>query len=211
MKNFILYALGALFLFATCQPDELQSDELVQTDDAILLKVTEAYENYKSNNKTDRSQTAKSPKANQVARKWTMKYSYGTRFDFVPNAGDCADFDGPTIELQIDGYGQGSLFGNFTFINRLCFPGAPGVPVPVGPPLEEEMRGIGTTAAGDQWYFFRTKVTQDPDNLGYAAQLWRIEGGSEGGRFERASGWLEIYGNPDLPDTPFVGEGVFIY
>lgn len=215
MKKLVMYVVGALVLFVSCQSDELQSDELVQTDDAILLKVTKAYENYQSKTKTDWSQTAKSPRANQVARNWTMKYSYATRFDFVPNTDACADFDGPTVELQIDGYGLGSLFGNFTFINRQCFPG---VTVPTGPPLEVEMRGIGTAANGDQWYFFRTEVNPDPDNPGYEAQVWEIRGGNEGGRFEEASGWIVIYGNPTSGDPndpatqePFVGSGVFIY
>ncbi len=206
MKKLILYVVGAVFLFASCQTDELQSDELVQTDDPILLKVTEAYENYKSKNKTDWSQIAKSSMANQVARNWTMKYSYATRFDILPNPDACAGFGSPTLELQIDGYGLGSLFGNFTFINRLCIQG------------EEEMRGVGTAANGDQWYFFRTEVDPDEDNPGYEAQYWEIRGGSPGGRFEEASGWLVIYGNPTSGDPndpttqePFVGSGVFIY
>lgn len=217
MKKLILYAVGAIFLFVSCQNDELESDDsLVQDYDALMMQAKEAYKNYQSKTKTDWSQTSKSINANQVAREWTMKYSYATRFAFVPNTDDCAGFGSPTLELQIDGYGLGSLFGNFTFINRQCFPWDGISEGPTGPPLEA-MRGVGTAANGDQWYFNR--VYNEPcGDEGYFLQVWTIDGGSEGGRFERADGWLWLYGNPTSgdpsdPDTqePFVGGGTFIY
>jgi len=200
MKKLLMYVLGALFLFASCQSDELQNDELVQTDDAILMKAMEAYKTYQS--KTDWSKTSKSPKANQVTRKWTMHYSTGT-VAVVPNPDACGDFGEPYLELQIDGYGRGSLFGNFTFTNRACLD-------PISGEFLTDLLGVGTTAAGDQWYFAEESVTLDPDNPGFYTQRWIITGGSEGGRFERASGWLEIYGDAS-PDSFFVGWGEFTY
>lgn len=223
MKNLVLYVLGALFLFASCQTDELESDDLlVQDYDALMMQAKEAYKNYQSKTKTDWSQTSKSINANQVAREWTMKYSYATRLEFVPNTDACAGFGSPTLELQIDGYGLGSLFGNFTFINRQCFPWdgeteGPTGPRPTGPPFEA-MRGVGTAANGDQWYFNQVLNEEYPPDSGYYLQVWTIDEGSEGGRFERADGELWLYGNPDSGDPsdpttqePFVGGGTFIY
>lgn len=204
MKKLFMYVVGAIFLFASCQSDELQSDEaLVMENDAILLKAMEAYNTYQS--KTDWSQASKSPKANQVTRKWTMHYSTGT-VAVVPNPDACGEFDAPNLELQIDGYGRGSLFGNFTFTNRACLDPNSGL-------FLTDLLGVGTTAAGDQWNFVRVSVTPDEDNPPFTTQRWNITGGSEGGRFERASGWLEIYGDPTgaTPGSVFVGWGEFTY
>jgi hypothetical protein len=200
MKNLILLLAGAIFLFASCQSDELDSDDaLAQENDVILMKALKAYNTHQST--TDWSQTSKSPNANQVTRKWTMHYSTGT-VAVVPNPDACGDFD-PPLEFQVDGYGRGSLFGNFTFTNRACFDPAAGV-------FLTDLLGVGTTAAGDQWYFVRVSVTPDPDNPGFTTQRWKITGGSEGGRFERAEGWLEIYGDGS-PGSFFVGWGEFKY
>ena len=39
MKKFILYVAGAVFLFASCQSDELESDDLlVQDYDALMMQ-----------------------------------------------------------------------------------------------------------------------------------------------------------------------------
>ena len=199
MKKLILYLVGAIFLFASCQSDELESDDaLVQENDILLMQALEAYSRYPSN--TDWSKALKSPNANQVTKKWTMHYSTGD-VAIVPNAGGCSPF-----EFQVDGYGRGSLFGNFTFTNRACFDSS----LLPGNPFTSTMLGVGTTAAGDQWYFERVGVTPDPDNPGYTTQRWIITGGSEGGRFERASGWLEIYGDGS-PGSYFVGWGEFVY
>lgn len=199
MKKLILYVVGALFLFASCQSDELESDDaLAQENEVLLMKAVEAYNTYPGT--TDWSQAAKSPNANQVTKKWTMHYSTGT-VAVVPNAGGCS----PT-EFQVDGWGRGSLFGNFTFTNRACFDES----LLPGNPFTSPMLGVGTAAAGDQWYFVRVGVTPDPDNPGFSTQRWNITGGSEGGRFENASGWLEIYGDGS-PGSYFVGWGEFIY
>jgi len=200
MKKLILYVVGALFLFASCQSDELESnDALAQENDAMLIQALEAYGRFQG--KTDWSLASKSPNANQVTRKWTMHYSTGNSV-LVPDAGGCSPF-----ELQIDGWGRGSLFGNFTFTNRACFDPS----LLPNNPFTSDMLGVGTAAAGDQWYFVRVGVTPDPDNPGYSTQSWIITGGSEGGRFENASGWLDIYGNPTLSGAVFVGWGEFIY
>jgi hypothetical protein len=178
----------------------------LQTDDLIQMKAMDVYKNYQGT--TNWSQPAKSPRANQVARKWTMKYSYATRIDFAPNPDACGDFGVPTLEFQVDGYGLASHMGNFTFINRACFElDDKGIPTR---PLEA-LRGVGTTAAGDQWYFVRESSDEDPPGSGYFLQKWKVTGGSEGGRFEYASGELYLYGNPDLPEEPFVGWGEFVY
>jgi hypothetical protein len=201
MKKLFFYVLGALFLFASCQSDELESDALVQENDVILMKAIEAYSNYQS--KTDWSQASKSPNANQVTKKWTMHYSTGT-VAVVPNPDACGDFDAPNLELQIDGYGRGSLFGNFTFTNRACFDPELG--------FLSDLLGVGTTAAGDQFYFVLESSIPDPEpNDNFVTQRWNIRGGSEGGRFERASGWLEIYGDNTQSGSVFVGWGEFTY
>ncbi len=196
MKKFLLYLAGALFLFVSCQSDELITDP-VQDQDALLMKALEAYSTYQS--KTNWSQTSKSPNANQVTRQWTMHYSTG-EVAFVPNPDACPD---TPLEFQVDGYGRGSLFGNFTFTNRACFDFAVG--------YTTDLVGVGTAAAGDQWYFVRESVTPDPENPGFTTQYWVITGGSEGGRFENASGWLEIYGDTSQSGSFFVGWGEFTY
>ena len=217
MKNLILYVLGVLFLFASCQPDELQSDELVQTDDLLEMKAMDFYKNFQSN--TDWSKAAKSPNANQVTKKWTMRYSYATRYGFFENPADCSHPTDLTRELQIDGQGQGSLFGNFTFTNRACFKAKYDndgelmydenghlILVPISPLL-----GVVTTAAGDQFYFVRQSTYKDVEDPDFTIQYWIITGGSEDGRFERASGELYLRGNQNLPNPIFTGWGEIRY
>jgi len=203
MKNLVLYVLGALFLFASCQSDELQSDDaLAQENDVLLMKAINAYNTYQS--KTDWSKVAKSPNANQVTKKFTMHYSRGT-VAVNPNPDACGGYN-PPLELQIDGYGRGSLIGNFTFTNRACFDpsannGAGG--------LLTDLLGVTTTASGDQFYFTRESTYPDPDDPVYTIQHWYITGGS--GRFEDASGEIYLRGNQNLPDPIFTGWGEITY
>lgn len=207
MKKLMLLVAGAIFLFASCQPDELASDDaLLQENDELLMKAINAYNTHQS--KTDWSKAVKNPNAYQVTKKWTMRYSKGSRFEVVPNPDACGDFSFPYLELQIDGYGQGSLFGNFTFTNRGCFdPAANGG----AGGLVSDLLGVVTTAAGDQFYFTRQAVYPDPDDPLFTIQYWTINGGSEGGRFEYASGELYLRGNQNLPDPVFTGWGTFIF
>ncbi len=198
MKKLFFYVLGALFLFASCQSDELDNDEaLVLENDVILMKAIDAYNNYQS--KTDWSQASKSPKANQVTKKWTMKYTRGT-VNVVPNI-DCD----PNLLFLIEGDGLGSLFGRFTFIDTACFD-------PVTGEFLTPLLGVITTAAGDQLYFELVSITPDPPpNENIATLYWIITGGSEGGRFERASGSIYIYGDNTVEEFTSVGWGEITY
>ena len=175
------------------------------------MQAMKAYDTYKS--KTDWSEASKNLNAYQVSKNWTMKYSYATRVGFFANPDACDALGDPTLEFQVDGYGLGSLFGNFTFINRGCFAAkyieVEGQQILIPDYPLEALRGVGTTAAGDQWEFLRKSNDEDPENSGYFLQIWEITGGS--GRFENASGELWLYGNPELPEEPFVGGGTFIF
>ncbi|MDH3698814.1 MAG: hypothetical protein OEQ81_09125, partial [Flavobacteriaceae bacterium] len=174
MKKLFFYVLGALFLFASCQSDELDRDEaIVLENDVILMQALNALNNYKST--TPWSTTSKSPNANQVTKNWTMKYSRGT-VSFVPNS-DCD----PSLQFLIEGDGLGSLFGRFSLINTACFD-------PTTGEFLTDLLGIITTAKGDELYYVFVANTPDPDNEGFVTLRANITGGSEGGRFERASG-----------------------
>lgn len=201
MKKLFIYLVGVIFLFASCQSDVLESDDsLLLENDLILMKALEAYKNYKST--TPWSTTSKSPNANQVTKKWTMKYSRGT-VSVVPNPGDCSDFD-PPLQFLIEGDGLGSLFGRFTLINTACFNPETGE-------FLTDLLGIITTAKGDKLYYQLEYVTPDLENEGFFTYHWKITGGSEGGRFERASGWLEIYGDSRPVEFRFIGWGEITY
>ena len=71
--------------------------------------------------------------------------------------------------------------------------------------------GVLTTAAGDQFYFVRQSTYPDPDDPLFTIQYWIIDGGSEGGRFETASGEIFLRGNQNLPDPVFTGWGEITY
>ena len=196
-----MYILAAFFIFVSCQSDQLESDEsLIQENEVVLKKAMEALMNYNGPeySVTDRN----NPNANQVTRQWRMKYSRGT-INVVPNPGDCGDYD-PPLQFLIEGDGLASHVGRFTFTNTACFNPDQGFLTP--------LMGVLTAAAGDQLYFVLNYVEPDPDNENYSTRYWDIIGGSEGGRFEDASGWIALYGDGTTnPFDNFTGWGEWTY
>lgn len=201
MKKILLYAIGALFLLVSCQSDQLESDDvLIQDNEMILEKAMESLMNYSSPANSVRVRN--NPNANQVTRQWRMWFSRGT-LSVVPNPGDCGDYD-PPLQFLIEGDGLATHVGRFTFTNTACFDPDQGFLTP--------LLGVLTASAGDQLYFVLTEVVPDPDNENFATRYWDIIGGSEGGRFEDASGWLALYGDSTTnPFDNFIGWGEWTY
>lgn len=176
-----MYVLGAIFLFASCQSDELQSDEvLVMNNDVILMKAIESFKNYKSTKQS--STTAyKSDNANRVTKEMVIKYSRGN-IDVVVNPDACGA-NNPPLQFVLNGGGIASLIGQYTVLNIAC----------IGPDgLEDPLLGFITAANGDEIYTELFQTIPDDDKEDFATLDYDIIGGS--GRFEGATGKLYIYG-----------------
>jgi|GEM_PF-2326623 len=180
MKKLFMYVVGAILLFASCQSDELQSDEaLVMENDVILMKAIESFKNYKS---TKQSSTiaSKSDNANRVTKEMVIKYSRGN-IDVVLNTDACGD-NNPPLQFVLNGGGIASLIGQYTVLNIAC----------IGQDGLEDLMGIITAANGDEIYTELIQTIPDEDKEDFHTLEYKIIGGS--GRFEGAEGKLYIYG-----------------
>ena len=180
MKNFIFYLAGAIFLFVSCQSD------LLESDDALI-------------------QASKSENATKVTKEFKMLYSRGT-VSVIPNTdpfiwGSPDSGCGGKGDLQfvVDGGGIASHIGKFSVMNLACVDGVGNFVSP--------LFGWITAANGDVIHTMLENVTPDPDHPGFNTYRYKILGGSEGGRFEKATGWLEIYGDSSANPFEFVGVG----
>ena len=204
MKNFIFYLVGAMLLFVSCQSDQLESDEaLVQENDAILMKALESLKDYDVANQSP--MVSKSVNANQVSKNWKMLYSRGTvgvvvnSDPYLPGSPDSGCDGEGGLQFVVDGGGIASLIGKFSVMNLAC--------VDEGGNFVTPLYGWITAANGDVIHTMLTNVTPDLSNPGFATYRYMVVGGSEGGRFEAASGWLDIYGNSTEQEFEFVGVG----
>ncbi|MDX1314759.1 MAG: hypothetical protein R3356_04600, partial [Eudoraea sp.] len=152
--------------------------------------------------------TSKSVNANQVTKEFKMLYSRGT-VGVVPNSDPYSD--GPNsgcsglgdLQFVVDGGGIGSLIGKFTVRNLAC--------VDMEGNFVSPLYGWITAANGDVIHTMLVNVTPDMDNLNFATYHYEIIGGSEGGRFENASGFIYIYGDTTANPFDFVGGGEITY
>mgnify|MGYP001819625074 CR=1 FL=1 len=207
MKKFILYVIGAIFLFASCQSDQLETDDMsFQVNDAVLMKALDSFNNYKS--PTESLKASKSVNANQVTREFKMLYSRWT-VGVVPNSNPYND--GPNsgcegfydLQFVVDVGGIGSLIGKFSVRNLAC--------VDMDGNFVSPLYGWITAANGDVLYTMLDYVIPDMDNPNFVTYHYNIIGGSPGGRFENASGFIEIYGDGTANPFDFVGGGEITY
>lgn len=198
------FMVGALFLLASCQSDGLESeDTLIQENDVVLMRALESLGTYEST--VQFPMVSKSTNANQVTKKWKMLYSRGTVGVMVnsdpylagsPNSG-CEGYGG--LQFVVNGGGIASHIGKFSVMNLACVDGIGNLVTP--------LYGWITTANGDVISTMLLYVIPDLNSPGYFTYHYMVMGGSEGGRFENASGWLEIYGASSQQGFEFVGVG----
>ena len=199
--------VGTVFLLASCQSDQLESDDaLVQDNDKVLVKAMESLGNYEST--ANFSEVSKSVNANQVTRPFKILYSRGS-IGVMPNSdpytngpdSGCEGFG--DLQFMVEGGGIASLIGKFSVLNLSC--------VDVDGNFVSPLLGWITAANGDVLHTMVVGVTPDLDNPGFATYRYMVIGGSEGGRFENASGWIEIYGDTTANPFDLVGWGELTY
>lgn len=196
MRKLIAYVVGALFLFVSCHSDELQSDEaLFNANDMILMQAVKSFNN--QNSPKTSTMTLKSSNANRVTKELVFKYSKGT-FSVIPNPGYCGDYS-PPLQFVVEGTGIASHIGKFTVKNMACVDGQGMILTP--------LYGFITAANGDVINTVVVKSYPDESNPPYVNYEYAIIGGSEGGRFEGATGVIYLYGVVDYTTGTFYFEG----
>ena len=116
---------------------------------------------------------------------------WGGFFDFVFPSTECAPF----IQVLIIGKGNATFLGNFDVLNKYCFDGEQ----PVGP-----IYGFLTAANGDQIFTQMIGAIEVPaPEISYFDYI--ILGGT--GRFEGASGAIQMFGTIDRVNSLFNLEG----
>lgn len=167
MKTLIFYLVGAIFLFASCQSD------LIESDDAFL------------------DEASKSPNAKKVEKEMTIM-SYQGDIWVAPFEVDCTYPVPPgNIPLQFNQKGSGiaSHLGQYTFMNTACIGefGLENFKGVMTAANGDEIYYDSPLIACDETPF--------PPCLGedeYATFTYTISGGT--GRFEEATGTITIRG-----------------
>lgn len=189
MKTQILISLFIAAMVFSCSNDKLSRessfDESVNLQErAILTPLTNAVFT------EDKKDFSKSSNAKAVTRTIKFNRSVGY-FDFVFPSTDCAPF----TQVLIIGKGNATFLGNFDVLNKYCFDGEQ----PVGP-----VYGFLTAANGDEIFTQMIGAVEVP-----APEIsvfdYVILGGT--GRFDGASGTIQMYGTIDRVNFLFHLEG----
>lgn len=196
MKKLFIYVVGALFLFASCESENLENEAVLgEENDVILMQAVKSFNNQDLSMQP--SKAAKNFNANRVTKDLIFKYSRGT-FSVVPNPGYCGDFI-PPLQFVIEGDGIASHIGRFTVQNFACV-------APDGNFLSP-LYGFITAANGDIINSVLNESYPDEENPPFVYYQYDIIGGSEGGRFEGATGYITLYGLVDQSKGTFDFEG----
>jgi hypothetical protein len=177
MKTRILLWIGIFTISFSCSNDKLleeNNDSINLQEKALLTPLTSDF------SKENLKVFSKSSNAKAITR--TIKFHRASGiFDFVYPSTECSPF----IQVLIIGNGNGTFLGNIEVINKYCFDGEE----PVGP-----IYGFLTAANGDEIFTQMIGAEEVPapeiSNFEYV-----ILGGT--GRFEGASGWIQLNGTVD--------------
>lgn len=189
MKTQILLSLFIATMTFSCSNDKLSDESSLKEsinlkEKALLTPLTNDIFNELS------KEYSKSSNAKAITR--TIKFNRSAGFfDFVFPSTECAPF----IQVLIIGKGNATFLGNFDVLNKYCFDGEQ----PVGP-----IYGFLTAANGDQIFTQMIGAIEVPaPEISYFDYI--ILGGT--GRFEGASGAIQMFGTIDRVNSLFNLEG----
>lgn len=189
MKTQILLWLGLVILVLSCSNDNL-SEEISKKEMTDLQEKALSTPLTNDVFTVDQKDNWKSSNGKAVTRTIKFHRSSGI-FDFVAPSTECSPF----IQVLIVGDGNATFLGNFKIINKYCFDGEQ----PVGP-----IYGFLTAANGDEIFTQMIGAVEVPSpeisNFDYI-----ILGGT--GRFEDATGFIQMYGTIDRINFVFNLEG----
>lgn len=189
MKTQILLWLGLVILVLSCSNDNL-SEEISKKEMTDLQEKALSTPLTNDVFTVDQKDNWKSSNGKAVTRTIKFHRSSGI-FDFVAPSTECSPF----IQVLIVGDGNATFLGNFKIINKYCFDGEQ----PVGP-----INGFLTAANGDEIFTQMIGAVEVPSpeisNFDYI-----ILGGT--GRFEDATGFIQMYGTIDRINFVFNLEG----
>ena len=189
MKTQILLWLGLVILVLSCSNDNL-SEEISKKEMTNLQEKALSTPLTNDVFTVDQKDNWKSSNGKAVTRTIKFHRSSGI-FDFVAPSTECSPF----IQVLIVGDGNATFLGNFKIINKYCFDGEQ----PVGP-----IYGFLTAANGDEIFTQMIGAVEVPSpeisNFDYI-----ILGGT--GRFEDATGFIQMYGTIDRINFVFNLEG----
>jgi len=203
MKTNVWVLFGALLLLASCQTEELESDQaLVQNDDMVLSQTLESFNNYRAPG--NNPMASKNNNANRVTKDIDFHYSRGT-FSIEVNPDACSTFFNPPLQFVVSGNGIATHIGRFSVENFAC--------VNTEGDILSDMYGFITAANGDVIHTVVVGSYPDTDNPPNVYYEYAIIGGSEGGRFDGADGHITMYGIIDYETGTFdlVGWGAITY
>jgi hypothetical protein len=189
MKTQILLSLFIATMVFSCSNDKLSGESSLEEsinlqEKALLTPLTNDI--FTKLNK----ESSKSSNAKAVTRTIKINRSAGF-FDFVFPSTECAPF----IQVLIIGKGNATFLGNFDVLNKYCFDGEQ----PVGP-----IYGFLTAANGDEIFTQMIGAIEVPaPEISFFDYV--ILGGT--GRFEGASGTIQMYGTIDRVNFVFNLEG----
>ena len=202
MKKHLLILVAVFFAITSCNKSDLQDEFPVsQNKEETLMKTLNNLNTYSPAEQP--VAFSKSSNANVVTKKIVFYPSTGT-FGVVPNPGYCSDFN-PPLQMVIAGGGNATHIGKYTVENLAC--------VDVDGNFLSPVLGFITAANGDVIYTELGEPYPDlanPPNLFYP---YTIIGGSSGGRFDGAEGYITMYGIVDYVTGTWMlsGEGEITY
>lgn len=202
MKKYLIILAGVIFIFASCAKGDLENDfPLTQNEEASLMKTINNFNAYVPVDLPDIS--SKSANSNRVTKSIVFKPSTGT-FAVIPNPGYCPDLN-PPLQMVIEGGGIATHLGQYTVENLAC--------VDVDGNFLSPVLGYITASNGDVIYTALGAPYPDFDNPPNLYYPYTIIGGSLGGRFEGASGYITMYGSVDYITGTWMlsGEGEITY
>lgn len=202
MKNYLLILVAFAFSFASCTKSDLR-DEFPQNQikEETLMKTANNFNTHVPAKVP--AMYSKNTNASTVTKKIVFYPSTGT-FSVIPNPGYCPDFD-PPLQMVIAGGGNATHIGKYTVENLAC--------VSVDGAFLSPVLGFITAANGDVIYTELGAPYPDPENPSNLFYPYTIIGGSTGGRFDGATGFITMYGSVDYNTGTWMlsGEGEITY
>jgi hypothetical protein len=182
MKNFLLFAIGVLFLAYSCQNDTLEGvNALSYDEDVVLEQSIMAFKHYIADDVA--IPVAKRSNGKSVTKTIVFHNSSGTG-SLDPNPGDCGGIS-PPLQFKIEGGGTATHLGLYTVVNQACFDLGS---MAIIPPL----LGFITAANGNEVHTEMGMPYPDVDNPPNFYFPYTIIGGT--GRFDGATGHIDMYG-----------------
>ena len=202
MKKYLTILVGVVFIIASCTKDDLESDfPISKNEKATLKKTIKNFNTYVPVSEPDIS--LKSTNGNKVTKDIVFQTSYGT-FRVIVHPGYCPDLN-PPLQMVIEGGGIATHIGQYTVENLAC--------VDLNGNFLSPVLGFITASNGDVIYTEMGAPYPDFDNPPNLFYPYTILGGSVGGRFDGATGYITMYGIVDYTNGTWMlsGEGEITY